>query len=373
VRHKSSLKVRMTKLVSQVLEVDDRERWNEAVAHLPYGHVLQSYEWGEFKSRHGWTPFRLLFMAEREAVGAASALLQRLPRVPWGVMYVSKGPALDYDNEELLNVVLGKLEDLAREQRAIFIKIDPDVTADRENISKTLLDRGWRASREQIQFRNTLLIDLRQGEETLLMAMKSKTRYNVRLGQRRGVEVHLGNMEDLPLFYEMYTITSARDDFIIRPFSYYADAWGTFVERGLAQLFLARYQGEALAGLMLFHFVDRVWYMYGASTEKHRNLMPNQLLQWEAMRWAKEQGYVFYDMWGAPDVLDEKDPMWGVYRFKAGFGGGFTSHLGAYDFPTSRPFYWLYTVVMPRYLNLLRGLHRRGQRRGVLGDTPGYG
>jgi len=359
--------------VSQILEVDDRERWNRAVTRLPYGHVLQSYEWGEFKSRHGWTPFRLLFVAGGEAVGAASALLRRLPQGPWGVMYVPKGPALEYDDKELLTTVLGRLEDLAREQRAIFIKIDPDVVADRTDIRQALLGRGWKASREQIQFRNTLLIDLRREEQELLMAMKSKTRYNIRLAQRRGVEVQSGSVEDLPLFYEMYTMTSERDEFIIRPFSYYADAWGTFVGGGLAQLFLARYQGEALAGLMLFHFGDRVWYMYGASTERHRNLMPNQLLQWEAMRWAKAHGYAYYDMWGAPAVLDEKDPMWGVYRFKAGFGGEFTSHLGAYDFPTSKFLFWLYTMVMPRYLDLLRGLHRRKQGGSMIGEAPGYG
>ncbi len=359
--------------VSEIIEVDDREVWNEAVARLPYGHVLQSYEWGKFKSRHGWTPFRVLFMAGGEAVGAASALLRRLPWGPWGVMYVPKGPALDYDDGELLGVVLGRLEELAREKGAIFIKIDPDVTADRTDIVHALLHRGWMASREQIQFRNTLLIDLRRDEQELLMAMKSKTRYNIRLARRRGVEVHLGSVEDLRLFYEMYTTTSERDEFIIRPFSYYADAWGIFVGRGLAQLFLARYQGETLAGLMLFHFGDRAWYMYGASTDRHRSLMPNQLLQWEAIRWAKERGYAFYDMWGAPDLLDEKDPMWGVYRFKAGFGGEFTAHLGAYDFPASRGLYWLYTVLMPRYLDLLRGLHRRSQRRSMVGETPGYG
>jgi peptidoglycan pentaglycine glycine transferase (the first glycine) len=359
--------------VTQILEIDKRERWNEAVADLPHGHVLQSYEWGEFKSRRGWTPLRLLFTAGEEVVGAASALLRRPSLVPWGVMYVPKGPTLDYDDQELLAIVLGRLEDLAKEHRAIFVKIDPDVRADRDDIKQALLDRGWRASPEQIQFRNTLLIDLRRSEEELLRAMKSKTRYNVRLAQRRGVEVHLGSIDDLPLFYEMYKTTSARDDFIIRPFSYYADAWGIFARQGLAQLFLARYQGEALAGLMLLHLGDKVWYMYGASTDRHRNLMPNQLLQWEAMRWAKAQGYACYDMWGAPDALDEKDPMWGVYRFKAGFGGELTPHLGAYDFPTSRLLYWLYKVVSPRYLDLLRGLHRRGQRRSLVGEAPGYG
>lgn len=356
----------MTEQVAEILEIDDRERWDEAVARLPHAHVLQSYEWGEFKSRHGWTAFRLLFMAAGQAVAGASALLRRLPCGPWGVMYVPRGPALDYDDEELLATVLGRLEDLAREQRAIFVKIDPDVVADRTDVRETLLNRGWRPSQEQIQFRNTVLLDLLRSEEELLKAMKSKTRYNLRLAQRRGVEVHLGGVEDLPLFYEMYTTTSERDDFIIRPFPYYADAWGAFVEQGQAQLFLARYGGEALAGLILFHFGDGAWYMYGASTGKHRNLMPNHLLQWEAVRWAKARGCSFYDMWGAPDVLDDTDPMWGVYRFKSGFGGEFTSHLGAYDFPTSRPLYWLYTVVMPRYLDLLRGRHRRGP----VGEIP---
>lgn len=353
----------------EIEQVDDGRRWNAAVAGLPYAHVLQSYEWGQFKGRHGWTPFRLLFTAGGEAVGAASALLRRLPWGPWGVMYVPKGPALTYHDEGLLTAVLTALEGLAREQGAIFVKIDPDVRDDRKDVREALLHRGWRASREQIQFRNTLLIDLRRTDDELLMAMKSKTRYNVRLAKRRGVEVHPAAMDDLPLFYRMYTVTSARNEFVIRPFSYYADAWEAFASQGLAQLFLARYQGEPLAGLMLFHFGDRAWYMYGASTDKHRNLMPNHLLQWEAMRWAKARGYDFYDMWGAPDVLDEKDPMWGVYRFKAGFGGEFTSHLGAYDFPVSRPLYWLYTVLMPRYLGLLRRRHRRS----MVGETPGYG
>jgi peptidoglycan pentaglycine glycine transferase (the first glycine) len=111
--------------------------------------------------------------------------------------------------------------------------------------------------------------------------------------------------------------------------------------------------------------------MYGASTDRHRNLVPNHLLQWEATRWARDQGYAFYDMWGAPEVLDEKDPMWGVYRFKDGFGGQFTSYLGAYDFAVSAPWYWVYTVVMPRLLGLMRWRHWRRQERGAPERIPG--
>jgi lipid II:glycine glycyltransferase (peptidoglycan interpeptide bridge formation enzyme) len=99
--------------------------------------------------------------------------------------------------------------------------------------------------------------------------------------------------------------------------------------------------------------------------------MPNHLLQWEAMRWAKAQGCSFYDMWGAPEKLDETDPMWGVYRFKMGFRGEFATWLGAYDWPVSTPIYWLYTTAMPRVLDLLRWRHRRRENRGTPGEALG--
>jgi peptidoglycan pentaglycine glycine transferase (the first glycine) len=357
----------------EMLRVEDRERWNQAVAKLPQTHVLQSYEWGEFKSRHGWQPLRLLFLSGGEPVAAASVLLRRLPWGPWAVMYVPKGPVLNYEDSDLVASVLARLEALATEQRAIFVKIDPDVEADRTDVREYLGQRGWRASWEQIQFRNTMLIDLRRAEEELLAAMKGKTRYNVRLASKRGVQVDLGGMDNLRLFFEMYATTSVRDEFIIRPLSYYEDAWCNFVSQGRAELLLASYEGQVLAGLMLFYFGDKAWYMYGASSERHRNLMPNHLLQWEAMRRSKGAGYSFYDMWGAPDVLDESDPLWGVYRFKEGFGGEFTSYLGAYDFPVSRPLYGLYAAAMPRFFGLLRWRYGRRRRAGALDDVPGYG
>jgi len=342
-------------------EVTNRSRWNEAVAQLPGSHVLQSFEWGQFKAKYGWKPTRLLFEEGGQVRAAASVLCRQFPRFPLRVMYVPKGPLLDYSDGPLLSRVLASLEELARTQRAIFIKMDPDVRLEEDQVIGALRARGWRSSSEQIQFRNTILIDLRRSEDELLASMKAKTRYNVRLAARRGVKVRVGGSDDLPGFHEMYAETGRRDDFIIRPFAYYRDAWGAFIEAGLACLFLAEYEGEPLAGLIAFRFGQRAWYMYGASTEKHRNLMPNHLLQWEAMRWAKSEGCTVYDMWGAPDVLSEDDPLWGVYRFKEGFGGQFVRHIGAYDYPVSRPLYGFYTVLMPRYLDLLRARH--GRRR----------
>jgi lipid II:glycine glycyltransferase (peptidoglycan interpeptide bridge formation enzyme) len=249
--------------------------------------------------------------------------------------------------------VLADLERHARRRRAILCKIDPDVSA--TAVTEILLDRGWRYSNEQIQFRNTALLDLAPTETELLAAMKSKTRYNIRLAGRRGVAVREGTVEDIPLFYEMYAETGQRDGFLIRPLEYYADAWRTFLEAGLAHMLLAAVDRDAIAGLILFRFGQSAWFMYGASTDKHRSRMPNYALQWEAIRWARSVGCQVYDMWGAPDELIEEDRLWGVWRFKEGLGAQFTPHIGAYDYPALRPLYWAYRIVLPRYLAWMRG------------------
>jgi lipid II:glycine glycyltransferase (peptidoglycan interpeptide bridge formation enzyme) len=282
--------------------------------------------------------------------------------LPAAVSYIPKGPILDYSDTDLLKEVLAHLEMTARRDRALFVKIDPDVQVgsdEGKGVVETLRRRGWRASREQIQFRNTMLLDLTLSPDEMLAAMKSKWRYNVRLAGRKGVRIRQGTLADLPLLYQMYVETATRDGFVIRPEAYYRDAWGSFIEARLAQPLIAEVKGEAVAMAIIFCFGERAWYMIGASRDTHREKMPNHLLQWEAMLWAREQGCTVYDMWGAPDVLEESDPMWGVYRFKQGFGGEFVEHIGAWDYPASRVGYWLYSSVMPRMLAAMRWLHWR--------------
>ena len=359
--------------------ITNAEQWNVALAELPTAHVLQTWEWGEFKSRYGWQPARYLWLDDDRPRAAASVLIRRLKHWPAAVTYVPKGPALDYGDTALLEHVLARLENTARQERALFVKIDPDVQADTaagQAVVEILRHRGWRASAEQIQFRNTVCVDLTRSPDELLAAMKSKWRYNVRLAGRKGVTVRRGTSNDLPLLYQMYTETAARDGFVIRPEEYYHDAWAAFIEAGLAQPLIAELPPasgglggvtEPVAMVLIFRFpstllrtsAGRAWYMYGASRATHREKMPNHLLQWEAMRWAREQGCTVYDMWGAPDVLDESDPLWGVYRFKRGFGGQFVRHIGAWDFPVSRLGYWLYTGVMPRVLAAMRRRHKQ--------------
>ena len=349
----------------RLVQPTTRAEWNGVLRKLPAPHLLQTWEWSVFKSRYGWQPTRYAWIVQAtdEPQAAASVLTRSLGPLPTGVMYVPKGPVLDYGNPLLVDHVLSKLEEAAAQTHAVFVKIDPDVRPDTDagnSVIGTLRRRGWQQSEEEIQFRNTVLLDLTPSLEDLLMGMKSKWRYNIRLAERSGVTVRHAEYEDLSLLYDIYHKTAARGDFVIRAESYYHDAWGSFIEAGLAQPFIAEVEDVPVAMVVIYRFGKRAYYMYGGSRSLHREKMPNNLLQWESIKWAKEQGCTVYDMWGAPDELDQSDPMWGVYRFKKGFGGEFVEHIGAWDYPASRPLYSLYTAVKPRFLAVMRWLHWQG-------------
>jgi lipid II:glycine glycyltransferase (peptidoglycan interpeptide bridge formation enzyme) len=350
--------------------------WQEALAKLPPAHALQSWTWGEFKSRWGWSASPLLLKNRAEAqipVAAAMVLRRQLPGVPFSILYVPKGPVLDYRDGPSRRAVLAELEQLCRSERAIFIKIDPDVivgwgvaperpSADGHPFVEELQTRGWRFSTGQIQFRNTVQLALQRPEEELLAAMKAKTRYNIRLASRKGITVRSGTPADFPGIAAMYEETAARDGFAIRPRAYYLDIWRALFEAGMVQPLLAEFENEPVAAALIVHSGNNAIYMYGASTVKQRERMPNYLLQWEAIRWARSRGLETYDFWGAPDEFEESDRLWGVWRFKAGFQGQVVRHIGAWDYVVKPFWYWIYTVAMPRYLGLLRS--RQGSNLG---------
>lgn len=342
--------------------------WQQTIARLPFAHALQSWTWGLFKSRWGWTAIPLTMAVggnHAESVAAALVLKRQLPRLPFSVLYVPKGPVLDYKDARLREQVLAQLEQLARRERAIFIKIDPEVVrswgVEEERasplgtqVTQTLRSRGWVESAEQIQFRNTVEIYLDQTEEQLLAAMKQKTRYNIGLAGRKGVVVREGTADDLPMIFEMYQATAARDGFTIRPDAYYLDGWAALMDAGMSQPLVAEFEGRPIAAVILVRHGERAIYMYGASSNEERDRMPNYLLQWEAIRWAKGAGCLVYDMWGAPDSFNEDDRMWGVWRFKAGFNGEVVRFIGAWDYPARPWWYRVYTDMVPRYLAALR-------------------
>jgi lipid II:glycine glycyltransferase (peptidoglycan interpeptide bridge formation enzyme) len=342
-------------------------QWNPVLRELPYAHVLQTWEWGEFKRKTtGWEPLRLAFKRENDVVAMASVGVRRVG--PLKVMYVSKGPALNYADAETAAAVLDELQRIARRQPTVWLKIDPDVIAatgvpgdadDTPNpvgsqFTNLLKDRGWRFSADQVQFRNTVAVDLSPSEDDLLAQMSQNTRRKVRTAEKKGVTVRAATLADLPTLYQLYSVTGARDHFLIRPQSYYEYEWRLMMEAGLAHALLAEYEGKPIAHVILFHFGRTCWYFYGASSNEERDRMPNYLLQWEALRWAKAQGYAVYDMWGAPNEFTEADSMWGVYEFKRGFRGTVRRHIGAWDYAPYPPLYWGYTQAWPRILKQMR-------------------
>lgn len=352
----------ITKLTEEVIK--SSAEWQAIISQFPDPHPLQTWTWGAFKSRWGWEMRPTVFRSGPDLVAAAMILKRSMPYTPWCVMYAPKGPIMDYEDSGLRQAVIFHLQAIARMERAIFIKIDADVPAflgekpqpvePGTSFVADMVQRGWRFSADQIQFRNTVLYDISRPEDEMLAAMKQKTRYNIRLAGRKGVTIRTGSADDLHMIYDMYRVTAKRDQFIIRPEAYYLDGWRALLDAGQARLLIAEYEGEPLGAVLLVHFGKRAIYMYGASTGEERKRMPNYLLQWEAIRWAKQNGNKIYDFWGAPDQFDEKDRMWGVYRFKQGFNGEVTHHIGAWDYPNKPILYWAFTTAVPWLLNLMK-------------------
>lgn len=369
--------------------------WNTLISSLPNPHFLQTYEWGQVKAKYGWEPIYLLWdgagrMKEERGVDilssflfqpTAAALVLKRRIINRGfaarisILYAPKGPLLDWTNESLRKRVLDDLQSFAKKQGAIFLKMDPDVVLGTgvplsgedvidhggQAVMSELKRRGWGYSSDQIQFRNTVLVDLDPSEAELLARMKQKTRYNVRLAEKKGVVLRTGTQEDLPMLYRMYAETSVRDGFVIRDEGYYRTVWETFMTPPVSNLqspsceaLIAEVDNEPVAAIFVFYFAGRAYYVHGMSRNAHREKMPTYLLQWEAMKRAKAKGCSVYDLWGAPEVFDESDSMWGVYRFKEGLGGKVVRTLGAWDFAPSPLWYKMYSEIIPRMLDMMR-------------------
>lgn len=357
--------------MSLVMQQVPVQGWNERIAELPGAHFLQTNEWAAVKQETGWTAQRWAWLEADGQTRAAALVLRRVVALGWCVFYVPRGPLLDWENVALRAQVLDDLQRLARQARAIFLKLDPEVWVGKGDlggagllegleIEADLGQRGWRFSAEQIQFRNTVLLDLSGSEEDWLARMKQKARYNLRLAQRKGVTVRMGDEADFGLLYRLYAETSVRDGFVIRPEHYYRQVWALFMAGGMAAPLIAEVEGLAVAAVWVFWFAGRAWYFYGMSGADHREKMPNYLLQWEAMRLAHSRGCKVYDLWGAPEVFAESDSMWGVFRFKEGLGGVVVRGLGAWDYVPQPLLYQLSMSVLPRILDWMR---RRGKAR----------
>ena len=304
----------------------DSTVWTDYIDGFPQAHLLQTSAWGMLKSSFGW---RARWV--QTDIAGAQILFRKLP-LGFTLAYIPKGPI-----GEWLPELLPAINQVCKEERAFMLKIEPDAILDND-LANQLQAHGFSPSAQTIQPQRTITVDLTPAEDEILARMKQKTRYNIRLADRKGVTVQ--PWTDVQAFAAMTFETAERDRFGAHSKAYFQRAYDLFHPSAGCELFVAEAEGEPVAAMMVFVRGHRAWYFYGASLSIHREKMPTYLLQREAMRWAKARGCTSYDLWGIPDA-DEKtledqfasrsDGLWGVYRFKRGFGGKILRSMGAWD------------------------------------------
>jgi lipid II:glycine glycyltransferase (peptidoglycan interpeptide bridge formation enzyme) len=313
--------------------------------------------WGQLKAEFGWRAARIAVRTGDAITAGAQVLYRQLP-LGWTFAYVPKGPLVDLRGAQTSQCLFEGLHQQARSRRAIALKIEP-AAFDPESVldtSQTLVDSyRFQPDGRSVQPRRTILVDTRLPEDEMLRRMKSKTRYNIRLAERRGVRVHRGNQEDLGAFTRLMAVTGERNAFAVHSAAYYERVHALLAPAGLAGLFIATYEDRPIGGVMATTCGRGAWNMFSASGNEHREVMPNYALQWSVIRWARERGCATYDLWGVPDQDEEtleaqfkerRDGLWGLYRFKRGFGGQVVRYAGAFDYVYNGPIYKLYQLAL---------------------------
>jgi len=403
-------------------------------------HFSQSYEWGVFKAKSPDWSFDTVGLEDDNGklIAAALVLIRNLPVIKSTFLYIPRGFILDFSNKELLEIFTKEMQKYAKSKKAIFFKIDPDIkyvardvegqklegAIENEALVNNLKQIGYQHLGftqdfdSSIQPRYTFRLNLSPSEGDLLKNCHSKTRYNLKVAQKKGIEIVEGNRDDLKTFEEIMRVTGIRDGFLTRPLSYFENMYDTLAPNGMCKLYLAKlntkqaldsleqdlaqtkslveqyetqlandeltekkrqkiknklapeqnkinnlitqlseiqklYQehptGIVMSGIITTHFGNKSWYLYGASDNVYREFMPNYLIQWHALTKAKRDGYEIYDFFGISGKTDESDPLFGLYRFKKGFGGEFTEFIGEFDYVIDPLLYYVWTTLLPQF------------------------
>lgn len=353
-----------------ILRPDERTLWDRFVTSAPNGHLLQCWAWGELKRAFGWTPVRAALWepSSQEVLAGAQVLLRPLPLIGYSMAYIPKGPVLNWSDAACCELFFAGLHFFLRRQRVAFLRIEPDLpenvfpvsaahgealthspshldhadtllggiysAALGNAVARRLGNIGFQHVQDHIQQLRTIVIDLIPDEATITLRQHKTRRYNAQLAARKGVTVRpASSLSDLERWYALFEITRARDGFASRSFAYFRQLWELLRPAGQAQLFLAEHEGKLLAGAFTTLVGKQSIYLYAASSNEERKLMPNDLLQREMILWAKRQGATLYDMWGIAQTDDPADPLAGVTHFKRGWGGQVVEYLGAFDYP----------------------------------------
>ncbi len=331
-------------IVRRVLE-EEREIYNQVVDH-----PLQSWQWGEFKEKTGMRAVRLGLFEKGKIAAGFQILFRPIPKLAYSVGHLLKSPL---PSEQLI----AALRELAEEEKAIFIKLEPDYVIRRwrnikgkpeeELFQEEKIDLGklgLSQAKKALFDPYSFILDLTKSEDELLSNMHHKTRYNIRLAQKKGVVVEeKSDQEGLEIFVNLLQETLKRQKFYLHSPDYFRKMWQILAPARIAHILLARYKEKVLNAWMLFVWKDRLFYPYGASSSELRNLMASNLICWEAIRFGKKMGCKTFDLWGGlGPKADPAHPWYGFHRFKLGYGADLVEYIGSWDLVTNP---WLYQAV----------------------------
>ena len=395
----TSDKLNSNETLLQMTQPIDDCTWDAFVASHPAAHILQTSAWGALKGQFEWRPGRVALHGTNirgtdKPIQAGSLLLYRRA-FGLTLAYAPKGPLTDWQDRGQTNALLAEIKAECKRQGAALLKIEPDLPDTPANRA-LLTSYGFRPSQQTVQPPSTILLDISGSEAAILDRMKSKWRYNIRLAERKGVSIREAGRADLPTFNALMATTGQRDGFAVHSADYYTKAFDLFVPNYAAFLF-AEFEEQPLGALVVFALGKTAWYLWGASSDRERNRMPNHALQWAAMRWARERGATLYDFWGIPDEVgrvalglgrgdgsgiaaDElpldleafpTHDLWGVYRFKQGFGGNVVRYVGAWDKPVNEIGYRVYQIGLAVRKKVGEWRGARGEEQGAGGKEPG--
>jgi len=352
-------------LTTQALPPENYSEYEAFIRSHPRGNIMQSALWHGVKS--GWQSEIVVCRdANGQIIGGMSVLIQRVPLVGVSLLYAPRGPVCDLHDKAVLTALKQGADNIARRHKGYMFKMDPDTGADDHKFTAIAGELDFRAflggeGFETIQprFNYRVYLDGRT-EEQLLAGMTQKCRYNVRVALKHGVEIKIMGKEALDDFARLMVVTGKRDGFSVRPRGYFEGMLDALGES--ARLYMAYYQGQAVAGAVTSNYAGKCCYLYGASDNAYRNVMPTYLIQWEMMRWAAQTGCAVYDFQGVSGNLsEENNPLYGLYRFKKGFGGQVDEGPGEFDY--------VYMPLRAKLVGVLIALNEwvRGVRRRLRG------
>ncbi|QEN05393.1 peptidoglycan bridge formation glycyltransferase FemA/FemB family protein [Thiospirochaeta perfilievii] len=311
-----------------------REELGEQQALFSGSNFMQTLEWADLKALYGFKPN--IFVIDNNGVKEGLIVLLRTIFKGLSLAYIPHGPSNKLCNEYGLHRISKVLKHYMP-KGTLFIRYD--LLLDKNSNNEETL-KGLSKSPVTIQVPDTTILDITSDEDVILSAMHKKTRYNIKLAAKKGVVIREVPISELDRWYNMYEVTAKRDSIAIHSKEYYKSVY----DKTNMKLLFAEHDGELLAGIFLLIQNDIATYLYGASSNSKRNLMPSYLLQWEAIKLAKELGAKSYDFFGIPPTDDKNHPMFGLYRFKVGFSGQIINRVGCYDYYLS-PIAPIFTLI----------------------------